>query len=104
MITTKYKVLKVLLENQGKSFDEIQVNLEKAFPDMSWQEINSYLTLLADEKYITTLNGDGEEVVDFFVNASAYARLHELQELAKDEKVKRFFQTIIDIFKITKPF
>ena len=42
MITTKYKVLKVLLENQGKSFDEIQVNLEKAFPDMSWQEINSY--------------------------------------------------------------
>ena len=103
MVTTKYKVLKVLLENQGKSFDKIQVNLEKAFPDMSWQEIESYLALLADEKYIVTSRGD-DEILEVCINDSAYAKLCEFQELAKDEKEKRYFDKMIDIFKAIKPF
>lgn len=103
MITTKYKVLKVILENQDKSFDEIQVNLEKAFPDMRWQEIESYLALLEEEKYIVTLRGD-DEILGIYINDPAYAKLCELQELTKDEKTKRYFDKMIDIFRLIKPF
>ena len=99
MDTTKYKVLEVIIKNRYKSFEDIQVALITEFPEMSWEEICSYLYLLKQDGYINVLNGDNT-ILALRVQPTALARLSELKETTKDNQVKEIITRILQVARV----
>lgn len=92
--STKFKVLEIILQNQRASFDAIQVALIRSFPEMSWEEIASFIALLGREGYLQNHYGD-DALQAIFVQPAARARLYEARENTKSEMAKAIIDRII---------
>lgn len=99
MDTTKFRILEVIIKNRQKSFEDIQVALITEFQEMSWEEICSYLYLLKQDGYIAVLNGDNT-ILDLAIQPTALARLSELKETTKDNKIKEIITRILQVARV----
>ena len=92
--STKFKVLEIILQNQRAGFDAIQVALIRSLPEMSWEEIASFIALLGREGYLKNLYGN-DALQAIFVQPAARARLYAARENAKSEMAKAIIDRII---------
>ena len=99
MDTTKYQVLEVIIRNRQKNFETMQVELIKAFPEMTWEEICSFIYLLKQENYVAVANGDNT-IVGMCLQPTALARLRDAKETAKSEKTKEIISRILQIARV----
>ena len=70
------KILEVVMENTGKSTEEIINALSRAFPRESYALLESYIYQLRNKGYLSVQNGDNR-IVAIGVNPSAYVALRE---------------------------
>ena len=77
---SKQEILKVLIEQEDAGTFLCRDTLEHLF-DVPWSTVESYLTRLAEEKYLTLVYGD-DEILRIFINASTRARLLEAPSTA----------------------
>ena len=99
MDTVKFKILEVIVRNRGMLFDNMRVELMREFPEMSWEEICSFVALLSQEEYIKTLYGDNE-LKGILVQPTAFARLYDAKERARSETVKEIIDSILKVARI----
>lgn len=92
----KFRVLEIILQNQHASFDVVQVALIKALPEMSWEEISSFVALLANEGYVKNLYGDNV-IQAILVQPAALARLYDAREKSKGEKAREVIDRILKL-------
>lgn len=99
MGTTKFRVLEIIIQNRHADFNGMRVALMSGLPEMSWELITEYISLLKSEGYVKTLYGD-DELCQVALQGGTLARLCELRETADNEKMKAFLDRIIGLFKI----
>lgn len=92
----KFKVLEIIIQNRKAGFDAMQVALIKALPKMSWEEIASFVTMLAKDGYLVTLRGD-DDIQNIVLQPDAFARLHDAREKVKGEKAKAIIEGILKL-------
>lgn len=94
--STKFRVLEIILQNRNAGFNGIRVALMSGLPELSWEEISSFVALLGSEGYLQNLYGN-DELQAVFVQPAARALLSDARENVKSEMAK----AIIDrIFKL----
>ena len=92
--TTKFKILEIILQNRHAGFDAMRVALMSSLPEMSWEQISSFVVLLAKDGYLKNLRGD-DDVQGILVQPDALARLYEAKETVKGEKAKEIIDRIL---------
>ena len=96
---TKFRVLEIIIQNRSAGFNVTRVALMSGLPEMSWEEITSYIALLKSEGYVQTLYGDNE-LCAVALNRSELARVRDLQEIAENETLKELLGRILSLLKI----
>ena len=96
---TKFKILEIIIRFQNSSFDVIQLELIRAFPDLSWDLIKSYLELLNYEGFIKIAYADNE-IFDVVICRGTLARLHEIQETSTDNNLKSLAKSAFELLKL----
>lgn len=98
--TTKFKVLEIIIQNRHSGFAATRVALMSGLPELSWEEITDYISLLKAEGYVKTLYGD-DELCAVALQPSAIACVHKQYETAEKEKMKELLGRILALFKIS---
>ena len=98
--STKFKVLEIIIKNQNAGFNSVRVALMSGFPNMSWEEISSFVALLGEEGYVKNLYGDNE-LCYVAVQRSAFARLYGVRETVKSEKAKTIIEGILKLVSLS---
>lgn len=96
MDTMKFRVLEIILQNRHANFDTKRVALMSGLPEMSWEEIASFIALLGKEGYLNNLYGDNE-VQAIAVQPDALARLYDARETSKSDKAKEVIDRILKL-------
>ena len=94
MDTTKFRVLEIIIQNRNANFDSLRIALMSGLPEMSWEEISSFITLLSKDGYLKILRGD-DDVCGILVHPDALARLYDARETSKSEKAKEVIDRIL---------
>lgn len=94
--TTKFKILEIVIQNRHAGFDAMQVALIKALPEMSWEEISSFVALLGKDGYLNNLYGDNV-IQGILVMPDALARLYDAREKAKSDKTREIIDRILKL-------
>lgn len=94
--TTKFKILEIILQNRHAGFDAMRVALMNSLPEMSWEQISSFVALLAKDGYLKNLRGD-DDVQGILIQPDALARLYDEKETVKGEKAKEIIDRILKL-------
>lgn len=97
--TTKFRVLEIILQNRRSGFDAMRVALMSGLPEMSWEEIASFVALLGREGYLKNFYGN-DELQAVFVQPAALARLSDARENVKSEMAKAIIDRILKIIPL----
>lgn len=97
---TKLKLLELIIKNRCNSFDVLQIELIKTFPEMSWDDLKDYIALLKQEGYVQTLYAD-DDLIDVRISPGTKAKLQDMFETTENEKIKSLLKNILGLFKIS---
>ena len=95
----KFRVLEIIIQNRKAGFDAMRVALMSGLPEMSWEEIKSFVILLSTEGYVKIISGDND-IQYIAVQPTAIARLYSARETAKTENVKKIFDGILKLVSL----
>lgn len=94
--STKFKVLEIIIQNRHASFNTKRVELMKCLPEMSWEEISSFVAMLGKGGYLKNIYGDNA-LQAIFVQPDAFARLYGARETVKSDTARAIIDRILKL-------